>query len=278
MNPPNPQNPVVYLVLLEFGQQHETAALDLLIPTLERVIPGGTIRGTIVDNALTARTETAVSSRLHRLNGDNAVREFSGWDRGLAWIERRHAPAAESFVVLANDTVVRPEKHDRVRDVPRDRVDAASRGALVGYVEAYPRPVTIFGLTLRQWADTSFVLASWRTLEQLRPLARPMADDQIFAGDWRAVFREPSPLSENYRVYLKTWLFGEHADAEFPHTWHACAPLTESNVESFKGKLRSLFCEHLLSARARPRGPHRSIIATEFAISVYCPDYGTVSH
>ena len=188
------------------------------------------------------------------MRGDNRLREFSGWDTGVSWLERRYSPAPDAIIVLANDTVVREDKRDRVRDVPRERVEAASSGALVGYVEAYPRPVTLFGLTLRQWVDTSFVVASWRTLEQLRPLARPMADDQIFAGDWRAVFREPSPLSENYRAYLKTWLFGERIDGEFQHTWHAQEPLTESNVGRFRGKLRSLFCEHLLSARARALG------------------------
>jgi hypothetical protein len=244
----------VSLVFVEFGQSHEQAALDLLTPMLQRVLPDASLRTVIVDNARSGEPDHAIDRACDRISGDNSLREFSGWDRGLGWLDRRHAPAPESIVVLANDTVVRAEKHDRVRDIPGDRVAAASRGALVGWVDEYPRPVELCGLPLRQWIDTSLVVAQRRTLACLEPLARPLADDQVFADDWRRFFRTPSPLSENYLTYLKTYFFGERSDREFEHGWYARAPITEQNVEAFKGKLRCIFCEHLLSARARARG------------------------
>jgi hypothetical protein len=244
--------PEVYLVLLEFGQQHERAALDLLVQTLHRVCPAATLRTVVVDNALESSVEVKIDHEVHRVSGDNTMREFSGWDLAIGWLERRYAPKEASIVALANDTVVRVDKHDRVRDIPADRVAAASRGALVGWIEEYPRIVELFGLPLRQWIDTSLVLAEWRTVAALRPLARPSVDDAL-ADDWRAVFREPSPLSDNYRAYLRTYFFGDRVHGEFEHGWYAQEPLTEENFEAFKMKLRSVFCEHLLSARARAR-------------------------
>src|SRR5712691_9189459 len=107
----------VYLVLLELGQQHEQAALELLIPTLHRVFPRVILRSAIVDNALVGNCEFGIDRDIDRLSGDNTLREFSGWDRGIAWLERRWAPQSGSVVVLANDTVVRADKHDRVRDL-----------------------------------------------------------------------------------------------------------------------------------------------------------------
>jgi hypothetical protein len=245
--------PEVYLVLVEFGQQHEQAAVNLLHLMLRRVYPGALVHTVIVDNALERDTEFEIGPGLHRVTGDNTLREFSGWDRGITWLERRYAPAPESIIVLANDTVVRADKHDRVRDIPPDRVAAASDGALVGWIDEYPRTFELFGLTLRQWIDTSLVLAEWRTLVALLPLAQPL-DDSVFADDWRIIFREPSPLSTNYRGYLKTYFFGEHIDREFEHGWYAQEPLTEHNFPAFKLKLRCVFCEHLLSAHARARG------------------------
>jgi hypothetical protein len=242
----------VYLVLLEFGQQHERAAVDLLLPALERISPAAHVRGVVVDNALSSNAEITFGPDLQRINGDNTLREFSGWDRGLSWLERRYRPEPDSIVVLANDTIVRAEKRDRL-DVPSGRAEAARRGALVGYVEAYPRPVTLFGETLRQWVDTSFVIAAHGTLAALRPLARPISNEDLFAGP-RGVFKEPSPLSENYRAYLRTWLTGERLDPEFHQTWHAHRPLTEATVDAFKAKVRSFICEHLMSARARRLG------------------------
>jgi hypothetical protein len=243
----------IYLALVEFEQQREQAALDLLIPTLHRVCPGARVRTVVVDNALDSTVEVEIGHDLHRVHGDNTLREFSGWDAGIAWLEKRYEPEQTSILVLANDTVVRADKHDRVRDIPPDRLAAVSRGALVGWIDEYPRAFELFGLPLRQWIDTSLVLAEWRTLAAVCPLARPPADEAL-TDDWRTIFREPSPLSENYRAYLKRYFFGERLDREFEHGWYAQEPLTERNFEAFKVKLQCVFCEHLLSARARARG------------------------
>jgi hypothetical protein len=243
----------IYLALVEFGQQREQAALDLLVPTLRRVCPGALVRTVVLDNALDNTAEVEIDHDLHRVPGDNTLREFSGWDAGIAWLEKYYEPDPASILVLANDTVVRTDKHDRVRDLPPDRIAAVSRGALVGWIDEYPRRAQLFGFELRQWVDTSLVIAEWRTLAALLPLARPPVDE-AFADDWRAIFREPSPLSDNYRAYLKTYFFGHHGDGEFEHGWHAQEPLTERNFEAFKLKLRCVFCEHLLSARARALG------------------------
>jgi hypothetical protein len=245
----------IYLVLVEFGQQHERAALNLLIPTLHRLFPAAIVRVAVVDNSMSMSNdlEFQIERQVDRVSGDNSLREFSGWDRGIAWLEQRYTPPAESMFVLANDTVVRKDKHDRVRDLPADRVSAASHGALVGWIDEYPRPVELFGLTLRQWIDTSFVLAAHRTLAALRPFARPLEDTLLF-GEWPSIFRDPSPLSENYRGYLKTYFFGDVTDSEFEHGWYAQTPLTPGNFDAFKIKLRCVFCEHLLSARARAAG------------------------
>jgi hypothetical protein len=243
----------VYLVFVEFGQTHEHAALELLFRTLQRLFPDVNVRSVVVDNASDQDASASIGHQIDRVNGDNTRREFSGWDRGMAWLEQRYGPAPDAVAVLANDTVARADKYDRVRRLPADRVAAASRGAMVGWIDEYPRMFELFGLTVRQWVDTSLVLAEWRTLRSLLPLAQPF-DDQVFGDDFRTLFREPSPLSENYRAYLKTYFFGERLDPAFQHGWYAQEPLTERNFEAFKVKLGCVFCEHLLSARARARG------------------------
>jgi hypothetical protein len=244
----------VFLVLAEFGQTREQPSLELLLPTLRCLFPDAIVRGAVVDNSLTGDAEEAIGDGLARLSGDNTLHEFSGWDRGIAWLEQRRAPSPDSIFVLANDTVVREDKRDRVRGLPVDRAAEAARGSLVGWVDEYPRTVNLFGHGLRQWVDTSLVLTTRRTLTALAPLARPVADDVVFDDDWRRVFREPSPLSENYRTYLNTYFLGAAADPEFDHRWYAQEPLTADRFDAFKRKLQCVFCEHLLSARARALG------------------------
>ncbi|MBZ5560743.1 MAG: glycosyltransferase family 2 protein, partial [Acidobacteriia bacterium] len=130
-------------------------------------------------------------------------------------------------------------------------------GALVGWVEEYPREVGLFGLPLRHFIDTSLVIAARRTFAALGPFAQPPAGDAVdavFADDWRQFFREPSPLSDAYRAYLRTYFFGERIRPEFDQRWYAHEPIGEHNAGAFRAKLRCVFCEHLLSARARSLG------------------------
>ena len=209
--------PEVYLVLLEFGQEHERAALELLLPTLRRLFPERTFAA-LSSTTPTARTHTmSIGHEIDRVSGDNTLREFSGWDRGIAWLEQRYAPAPESIVVLANDTVARADKHDRVRDMPADRVAAASRGALVGWIDEYPRACR----AVRADRCASGSIPAWSSPSGARsprcvPLAQPL-DDRCSATTGARIFREPSPLSENYRAYLRTYFFGGRIDGEFEH-------------------------------------------------------------
>jgi len=149
---------------------------------------------------------------------------------------------------------VRPDKIERVRELPAARVQDAGHGALVGWVDEYPRPVQLAATRFRQWVDTSLLIAERRTFAKLEPLAIAPAAEQIFDDDWRQLFREPSPLSGNYRTYLRTYFLGDCPDKEFTHEWYAQAPLTPDNFNDLKAKLLCVFCEHLLSARARRLG------------------------
>src|SRR5439155_19506806 len=140
-----------------------------------------------------------------------------------------------------NDTVVRPEKRARIEAMPARCGIAAANGALVGLVDEYPRRVEAFGFSFRQFLDTSFLITSLRTLTALGPLAQPPADRDVFDDDWRRFFRDPSPLSANYRAYLRAYFFGEAGDEDFPHRWHAAEPLAAQNADAFKAKLRCVF-------------------------------------
>lgn len=244
----------VHIVLVEFGPACESQSLELLHSMLARVFPDAAAHTVVVDNSRDGGYQAGIADGVHRVGGDNSRHEFSGWDCGLAWLDARMRPAPSTIVALANDTVARADKRRRVRDVPADRAMAARSGALVGWIDEYPRPVELFGLRLRQWVDTSLVLTTRQTLDRLRPLSRPLDESRLFADDCRSVFHPDAPLSANYRRYLKTYFLGEPGDAEFDHAWYAQAPARPDTFDALKIKLRCVFSEHLLSARARSHG------------------------
>src|SRR6185295_10084074 len=121
---------------------------------------------------------------------------------------------------LANDTLHRSYGRAWLDGFSAPRLtETLARGGLLGWIDAYPREVTLFGRPVRAWLRTNLVAGSRAVVDRLRPFSLPFADDDLFTGDLDAFFRAPSPLSDNYRRYLRTWLFGEPGDADFDERW-----------------------------------------------------------
>ncbi len=153
--------------------------------------------------------------------------------------------------MLANDTVVRADKRDRIWRLPSDRAAAADLRALVGWVDEYPRTVELFGLSLRQWVDTSFRRQQSQHARAASAVRHGHANKNVFADGWTLLLSAAFSAERKLPRYLSSYFFGERPTAEFPHGWHAQEPLTAVNAEAFKAKMRCVFCEHLLGARAR---------------------------
>ena len=242
----------VFFVLLSYGDAHRRAALATLRRCLAQQL-GGVAAGVVVDNALGGQLELELDATTTCSSGDNAWREFSGWDRGLAWLDSAYPIRPESVVVLANDTLHRAHWSEYLEGIEPARVrEAVARGGLLGRIDAYPRPIEVFGLRVQRWVCSAFVLTTGASVDRLRPFALPFRDEEIFAADVRGLFRRPSPLSENYRSYLRSWLLGDAGELE--SRWHAAGPPSSTQLDALRGKVRAILCEHHLGARAAALG------------------------
>ena len=194
-------NPEVYLVLLEFGQEHEQR---------------GARASASRRSGVSSPTRTFAPLSLTTLDGEDARHV----DRPRNRSRERRQHAARVLRVgprhgLAGAAVSRPHpaRSPSWRTIPSRGRTSTAACATCQPIASRPRRAArwsagstsiramfeLFGLTVRQWVDTSLVIAEWRTLASLLPLAQPL-DDQVFGDDWRTLFREPSPLSENYRA------------------------------------------------------------------------------
>jgi hypothetical protein len=239
----------VWLALVAFGAAQRDQAIGHLHRVAARIRPGARVRGVVVDNALEGDFERELDDGVTLISGDNRAREFSGWDRGLAWLESAHRLRGDDLILVGNDTL-----HRSYGRAWLDGFSPAHDGdGLAGWLDAYPREVRLFGLPLDRWVRTNLFTARVRTLDRLRPLRLWFSDEQLFHGA-TARFCEPSPLDARYRRYLATWLWGEPGEPEFVERWHSAAPLSAENAPAFRAKIRSILCEHHLSARARSLG------------------------
>lgn len=245
----------VGFVLASYGATHRDAALRVVKELASRLAPAARLGGVVVDNAMSGPIELELDSATTCISGDNSGREFSAWDRGLSWLERAYGPSHDATLILGNDTLHRSYGDAYVDGFTQERYRRAMREqGLLGWIDAYPRPISLFGNSLRAWVRTSLLVARGSVIDRLRPFVLPFADSEIFSSDVRELFCSPSPLSENYRSYLRTWLFGEPGDGEFQERWHSAEVLSSANFEHFRGKIRSILCEHHFSARAQSLG------------------------
>jgi hypothetical protein len=246
----------IFAVYLQLGDQHQAAGLGELRRQVKRLFPRSPASFLVIDNALPAAAVPMVDGDVTLLAGDNSNREFSGWDRGLAWLRAHREVATTDIILLANDTFHRSYGIEYLQLFRPAAVGwALRRDALVGYMDAFPEPVQAFGRELRSWVRTSFVVTTAGTLYALLPLQLGDVDAQVFSSTPGQFFGPDAPLSDRYQAYLHTWLFGERVGTDgFEERWHSQAQLTEANSESMRQKARCIFAEHQLSARARDLG------------------------
>jgi hypothetical protein len=240
--------PEIFVVFLEYTPAHRESGRRVLERVLERVFSRHLVRQVIVDNAYERDEDVPPAEGADTIAGDNSSREFSGFDVGIAHLQRKYHPLPRSVFLLVNDTFHRSYGQEYL-DAFRPKSVRASlrRNQAVGYVDCFPDEIQVLGLPIRCWIRTSLVLLTARTVDALGKLALPAENERIF-GDVDQFFREDAPLSENYKRYLRAWLFGEEGQ-DFNERWHSMERLTAENLADFKGKARSILCEHYLSAR-----------------------------
>lgn len=252
------------VVFLRYGNTHHARAMaalreNILAPVFDRV-PTDVV---VVDNAEPPEQVSCTPEGFVLIGGDNRQREFSGWEKGLDWLVCRDF-SPEDAVLLCNDTFHRNFDLDYLHRFGQEPVAQwLDSGGLVGHVDLYPREITLFGLPMRFWLRTSFVLARWDTLSRLLPLAvdcgearEPRdAPDAIFHPDPGLFFNPDGPLSPQYQSYLKSYLLG--SPGEYEARWHTRADIPDGDAAALRRLREKAACivrEHLLSARARALG------------------------
>jgi hypothetical protein len=244
-------NPELMILYLVFGRTHLGGGVNVLESFVARTFNNTHHQILIIDNQLPAG-KNSHHGPYRIIGGDNRSREFSGWDQGLVHLQKKTSLHDMTICLLANDTFHRNYGLDYLNLFNPEKVRRqVAEGAMVGYVDGYPRPIHLFGLKVQYWVRSSFFIIRWGGLKKLLPLSLPLSNQELFSTDKVLFFRQPSKLSDNYQRYLKNWLFQTpDVDDEFKEAWHSKGVLSIANLHDFQGKARSIICEHYLSARA----------------------------
>jgi hypothetical protein len=203
----------------------------------------------VVDNAVPGEV---VERRPDRtlLGGDNAVREFTAFDRAIAWA----GPSLRSYDLVHFATSAFNTLYTSYLDRFTPAVVAAGLdvGACIGHIDCYNEPVEIRSFLSQHWIRTGFFFLRPAEVLALGTMVSIADGSEFFSGDPSSPFRAAAPLSATYRQYILDWLTGQ--DIGQGVTWHSRLSLTREGLAAFEQKALSILNEHMLAIRLRQLG------------------------
>ena len=245
----------VYIIYLQFTGSHFTSAFDIMKAKVLSKIEFVNWRWITIDNSISGDVEIVKNQHFHLISGDNSAREFSGFDKGVKYLNRLN-PRPNDIVIFANDTFHRSYGHQYLDSVTTEMIEKnISENGMLGYVDSFPHPVKGFNHSFSSWVRTSFFVQNYSLVNKITPFAIPMDRSRVFGDSADEFFKSNDILSENYKTYLKTWLFDDSSqESEFKESWHSKESLKESNFRKLQEKCWCILCEQNLSARTQDLG------------------------
>ena len=240
----------ILTLLVRHGTDKFPDAIDDVAALFARQFPDAEWNLVVVDNKLPESHVEALTRSRTLIGGSNAMREFSAWESGLAYVG--HRLASYDFVNLAT------EAFRTLYVAYLDRFDTRmlravmGRCAVVGHIDRYNDPVLLFGRQSQAWLRTSFVFLPPAELKMLGSLISGVEPAGIFSGNLEAPFLPDAPLSQNYRDYIVGWLTGEGTGQGVE--WHSRFMLSHETLPQFQGKVIAILSEHMFSIRLRTQG------------------------
>lgn len=236
---------MIYGILLVYYEDRRRQALEKFFDIVGRL--GDDFKVVVVNNAKLGIWVTDCK-KFVEIGGDNRVREFSGWDRGIQYIKTNFVIQEDDIFIIANDTFCFHRNwHALKRNWFIDSVAklrAQRCTGICGEVSTFGKSFELVGLRADNWVSTylfgltgSYVINSdFRlslTENELSLMVQDIKNGQII---WRET------VDANLQIHLQEWLFPPEGVAG----WYS-ARVTNDEIKL--QKLRAIINEKYLSAK-----------------------------
>lgn len=186
---------------------------------------------------------------IHRVSGDNFLREFSGWQAGLHYCQQHRLLPSNGILVLANDTFCHHNKFGPITRMAfvkafKRLLKNADGLAMAGEIQSSTSPYSIADKPFSEWVSTYLYAVTAPLIEKVEQLVPPIDLDLFFTHQAEPDKFLKGPLNPNLKRHITAWLFGLGSSAR----WYGSKPLSTSNMQQFIGKSKSILCEMYLSA------------------------------
>jgi hypothetical protein len=188
---------------------------------------------------------------IHIINGDNHLREFSGWNAGIKYCRQNNLIPNNGIIIFGNDTFCHHNKYGIITqlvfaNVFKKVLKKCNKLLISGEVQCSSVDLRIFSLKFQYWISTYLYAMTIPLLNEIKGVVPDVELNQCFhsstssSGSGFFTHHVNQPLAKK----LLSWLFGTGGNAK----WHGAQALTEANYSMMVGKSKSILCEMHLSA------------------------------
>lgn len=191
------------------------------------------------------------------VEGNNEVREFSGWREGI------HQAIADGnrpdVWIMINDRYYASDYPFMRRINPATLYVVYRSKGLAGLLDRYPAPVYSFGMQIWKWIRTSLWVIAADTLDLIGGSVCCVGHSDmgsIFEEPYREdrfPFRDEGPVDRLHGDYLLDFL-SSASSTDYVGKWYRCFELSGETWGEFQSKVLSILNEQLLSARVLEQG------------------------
>ena len=241
----------VFVIYLQYTSKHFESAQKVMHEKVFSKFDYDRIEWITVDNSVLKDVEMTLEKNLNFISGDNSTREFSGFDKGVRYL-KRFRPKHGDLIIFANDTFHRSYGDEYLDLITAEKIQYILEDrSLLGYMDSFPKTVSGFGYDFSSWIRTSFFMLNYSVLDSILPFAIQENRELVFGNSPEEFFSNQNVLSENYKSYLRTWLFETpDSTSEFRESWHSKKELNVSSFRELQQKAWCILCEQNLSAKA----------------------------
>lgn len=241
---------VIYLI---YGDSNLKDGLLEIKKIINKMFDSYNSNFVVVDNSLSSSEQ--INDNEYLINGDNSYFDFSGWDKGYQFAIENFNITNETVFLFANDTFFQRNYSDgeNFLDVFNKKIieNRDLTTSALGYIDDFPKPVIINNIIYNSWIRSNIFFIPSLVMKDIKKLTFDFPKDKIFSNDIKKFWSDDDLISDNWKAYISSWLFGiENCNyPEYKLHWLKAKPLNYDNWEYFQKKAITILSEHYLTAR-----------------------------